>query len=116
MKGDYRPPKDFTTMNKVQYPAYDISFTEEKSKGTQAMQNGQRKSHKSQPKYFVGHSSYALQFQNHGSLPKANIKDRSPLKSKKEIFDATTTYANQCKTSMDDNLATKGKEMRERTK
>mmetsp|Transcript_23623 Transcript_23623/g.32181 ORF Transcript_23623/g.32181 Transcript_23623/m.32181 type:complete len:119 (-) Transcript_23623:173-529(-) len=49
-------------------------------------------------------------------MPKANIKDRSPLKTKKEIFDASTTYANQCKTAMDDNLAAKGHEMRERTK
>jgi len=29
-----------------------------------------------------------------GSMPKPNIKDRSPLKTKKEKFDASTTYGN----------------------
>ena len=49
-------------MNKVQYPAYDISanFTEEKDEGTQGAP--QARKHKSKSNYFVGHSSYSLQY------------------------------------------------------
>ena len=49
-------------------------------------------------------------------MPKPNIKDRSPLKTKKEKFDGSTTYGNQFQTSLEENLAQKGREMRERTK